>query len=294
MSISDAKATIGLTAIGTPIGTNLSGTVQIGESATSVSFTTADVAYSVRCILAAAGDDFVLAVPTGTTSASDAWTAGTAQVETATIVAASGCTSNGTMAMTLTAAGMTGSPRTINVALTTTEHTTAALIATAARAAINADTVAAARLTASGTGADIVLTINPTSTFTVPGGTLDLYPANDATLNLAIPSGLGVTAAATSTGTTAGIASAGAKIYDGDAKDYEGITIPTIGTILGVLVKGSAGGATYTDSGTNIEGEIAANQYELSIKNDLWASTFTFNCNTGPADFTITVVGSTT
>jgi len=293
MSISDAKANISLTALGTPSGTNLSGNVQIGESISPITFADANVAYSLRAILAPSTNSFALVLADGDTSGSITWAAGTAQVETATIVAASGCTSNGTMAMTLTAAGMTGSPRTINVALTTTEHTTAALIATAARAAINADTVAAAWLTASGTGADIVLTIDPTSTFTVTGGTLNLYPANDGTLNLAIPSGLGVTAAATSTNTTAGVATDGAKIYDGDGNDFEGVPLHSIVTHRGILIKCSAGEAVWTDT-VDTGGKLTAGSYFLLINPEINTALDIETDSTHTCDFTITVIGSTT
>lgn len=301
MSISDAKATYGLTAIGTPIGTNLSGTCQIGVTSTSASFPTADVAYSMRAVIVGSSSAAVLSLAENTTSGSTSWTAGTAQVETATVVAASGCTSNGTMALTLTCAAVSGSPLTINVPLTTTEHTTAALIAAAARSAINATAAAAAVLTAGGSGANIVLSVLPTSTRTVPGGTLNIYSANDATLNLAIPSGLGVTAAGTSTDTTAGVATAGAKIYDGDGLDFEGVDIPTAARIYAVLTEVSAIGSSLEMKYSAITSGCNTTALAIGRKFEIWNNgitaplgTLTFTCGGSVADVTVTVIGSTT
>jgi len=294
MSFSQCRATYGLQATGTPTSTQVSGTVQIGASQAQIRLTDANVAYSLRAIFASTAAELDLDLTTGSTVGSTAFAAGAAQVETATIVAAGGCTSNGTMTLVVTAAGLTGSPLNVPVALTTTEHTTAALIAAAARTALGANAAVAARFTIGGTGADISLTHKPTSTFTVPGGTLNLYAANDGTLNLAIPSGLGVTVAGTSANTTAGVASSGVKIYDGDGKDFEGETIPTISAISGLLVQNANGGAiTITGAADEIAmgaGDVflMANEAEIGISPAL---TFTSDTLT-TCDLTITVVGA--
>lgn len=120
------------------------------------------------------------------------YVAGTAQVETATVVAAAGATSDGDLVVTVTAAGLVGSPLAINVPLTTAENT-AALVAAEIRSVLGATTAVTDLFTVSGTGADVVLTRN------VP-------VANDGTLNVAIAAGLGVDAAASSANTTAGVA----------------------------------------------------------------------------------------
>jgi len=213
MSLQDCKAVYGLFGIGTNSRTNVSGSCTVGITQTSLPLTDSDEGYSIRVITGPLSL-FSFNPLTGSTSGSDAWVAGTAQVETNTIVAAAGCTSDGTMALVVTGAGITGSPVTVNVALTTTEHTTAALIAAAARTALAANTAIAALYEAGGSSADITLTRLPTNTFTVPTGTLDFYPADDATLSLAIPAGLGVTASASSTDTTAGVATTGIIAYD--------------------------------------------------------------------------------
>jgi len=297
MSISDAKAVFGLTAIGTPTSTNTTGSVQIGPPQTTVRFSDADVAYSLRIILAQTGDAASLSLADGDTSGSDAWVAGTAQVETATIVAAGGCTSNGTMTLVLTSAGMTGSPLNVDVALTTVDHTTAALIATAARTALSAVAVVAARFTVGGTGADITLTRLPDQTITVGTTDVNILPATDATLNLAIPSGLGVTAAASSANTTSGVASSGAYIFDGDGKDFEGNSLTSIGSSLvnAILMTAQAGGVDTTGTLTGLV-RIMKNTVFLLFRpitasEGMSLETFTLTSIDGVSDVSITILG---
>lgn len=120
---------------------------------------------------------------------------GTAQVETATIVTAN-VTVAGNAAVTVTAAGVTGSPVVLAVPVTTAD-TTPSLVAAKIVAFMQTDATAAgirAVYTVTGSGATIILT--------------RLVPAaNDATLNIAIATGTatGITAAPTSADTTAGV-----------------------------------------------------------------------------------------
>ncbi|MEQ1923800.1 MAG: hypothetical protein ABL952_14945, partial [Pyrinomonadaceae bacterium] len=102
------------------------------------------------------------------------WFDGVQQVETNTVVAAAGITSNGNARSIVTAAGMTNSPKTVSVpSLTTGSHGTANLIATAFRTALAADPDVSAFFTIGGTGADITLTAMAPA-------------ANDGTMNLTI------------------------------------------------------------------------------------------------------------
>lgn len=113
-----------------------------------------------------------------------------AQIETATIVGT--ITTAGNVSVTITAAGMTGSPKTIAVAVALSD--TAALIAGKIRTALAADTDVTAKYTVSGATDKVILTaIAP--------------DVNDATLNIAIADGtsVGVTAAPSSANTTAGV-----------------------------------------------------------------------------------------
>ena len=222
MNLTNARATFGLNAKATPTKSGSSGTVQIGDSNESISLSSATKIVSFDAVIVGSASDLVIDVSDLDSTGSTAGTAGVAQVETTAIVAAGGATSNGNMTLVVTSDGMTGSPKNVVVALTTAAHTTADLIATAARTALAADTAVGERFTIGGSGANLTLTRKPTSTYTVNGVTVPVYPANDATANLAIPSGLGVTADTTSTDTTAGVATAGAYAPDLDGTDFEG------------------------------------------------------------------------
>jgi len=121
------------------------------------------------------------------------YVAGTAQVETATVVAAGGATSIGNLTVTLTASGLHGSPITLLIPLSNFIDTTANLIALRIRQAILETTQISTIYTVDVIGDTVRLTRNE-------------RVANDPSLNLAIAAGLGVTAAANSANTTAGVA----------------------------------------------------------------------------------------
>lgn len=121
-------------------------------------------------------------------------TNGTQQVETATIVAASGCTGNGTVTITVTSAILPGSPVAYAVPMTTASNT-AALVAAVCRAYLLTQAPLTALYVVGGTGATISLTA--------------LLPAaNDSSLNIASADGSasGITTEASSSHTTAGVA----------------------------------------------------------------------------------------
>ena len=119
-------------------------------------------------------------------------TSGVAQVETATIVGT--ITLDGTMALTITAAGMTGSPLAVNVPVLNGD--TATVSAAKAAVVLNNTPVVANAFVASSSGASLILTAIGT-----------LGGANDATLNIAFTNGTctGLTPNATSANTTAGV-----------------------------------------------------------------------------------------
>lgn len=137
--------------------------------------------------------------PIGVTVASNAISvslatnAGTAQVETAT--AAGTVTGSGNASVVVTGAGITGSPLTIPVAVLNGD--TPAVWAAKVRAALAGTAAITALYAVGGTNSFITLTES------VPNG-------NDATLNIAIATGTatGITTAATSGDTTAGVAPA--------------------------------------------------------------------------------------
>lgn len=121
-------------------------------------------------------------------------TAGVQQVETATIVGTIGASGAGDVEVIVTAAGMSNSPKTVNVAVANND--TAAQVAGKIRTDLAADPDVSAFFTVSGADENVVLTAITAA-------------ANDATMNIAYDNGTasGLTPDATSTDTTAGVAS---------------------------------------------------------------------------------------
>ena len=118
---------------------------------------------------------------------------GTAQVETATVIGTIVTAGNATVIVT--AAGMTGSPITTQVAVASGD--TASQVADKIRTALTANTSIAALFTVGGSGADVTLTRNAP------------FAANDPTLNISIDNGTctGLTAAPTSANVVMGVSS---------------------------------------------------------------------------------------
>jgi hypothetical protein len=121
------------------------------------------------------------------------------QIDTAT--AAGACTGSGNMTCIVTAAGMAGSPKTLNVAVLNGD---AVIVwAEKVRAALRLDAAVTAMFSVGGTGTAIKLIRN-------------VYAANDATLNIALATGTatGITAAPSSANTqTSAISSANEKKF---------------------------------------------------------------------------------
>ena len=238
MTLTNPRATFGLNARTTPTKSGTSGTVQIGASNETVTLTnTKQVSFDA--IIVGSGSDLVIDISDLDNTDSTAWTAGTLQVETATVVAASGATSNGNLTVTVTATGMTGSPKAISVPLTTTAHTSAPPIATAIAAGLNADTAYAAMFTATASAANVITTRKVTNTYTLNGTSVPIRPAN-ITLNVAIAGVLGITAATTSADTTAGVATSGAYVPDLDGNDFEGEASGGLATVDAVYIKNAS------------------------------------------------------
>jgi hypothetical protein len=246
MNLANSRATIGLTTKATPTSTAVNGSVQIGDNPQTITFPDADVAYSVRAFFAAGGPEFDLATTTGATTGSTAFVTGVAQVETAT--AAGTASAPGDVTVTVTSAGMTGSPLAITVPILSGDTPT--VWAGKVRTALAANATIAARFTISGTTTAIVLTRKPGTVLTDGVNTVNLFVATDGTLNIALAGPAGVTAAATSANTTAGTVTSGVYILDGDAKDFEGVTIPTCVPKAVLLVNGGTAALEIDGSGS--------------------------------------------
>ena len=293
MTLTTPQAKVGLFATASPTGSNLDGRITVGETQLRVNLTGADIAWSATAVLATATDAFVIGTDDGDTSGSTAWAAGIAQVETATCVGT--ISGGGNAEVIVTAAGMTGSPKTLTVAVSASD--TPALWAAKVRTALTADTDVTALFAVSGATDDVILTRLATSTTTVPTGSLDMYAANDATLNISLDNDTctGITTDATSTATTAGVVSDGAKIYDGDQLDFEGTTIPTAATMQGLLIRCTAGAVTQTS--TDESAKLSSGEWRLAANASGIASLLddlTFTATTAPAVIEITAIAKTT
>jgi len=239
MTLTTPRATFGINARATPVKSGTTGTVQVGANSETVTLTAAKQV-SFQAVLVGSASDLIIDISDLDNTGSTAWTAGNAQVETATVTAASGITTSGNATVTITATGMTGSPKAISVPLTTGTHTTATLIATAIAAGLNADTAYAALFTATSSGASVITTGKASSTYTLNGTSVPIYTATIANLNVALAGGLGITAAATSADTTAGVATAGCIVPDLDGNDFEGEATGGLASVDAVYIKNAA------------------------------------------------------
>ena len=242
MPISSAQTSTGSTFVATPVSTLTAGSLTLGKAATSVPFSTADIGYAVTTRLTTASTTATLDVQSGVVTGSAAFVAGVAQVETATVVAAAGATSAGTCTLTFTSAAVTGSPVSVAVPLTTASNTEA-LVTAALVAGLVANSAISDKFDIVRSGSTIVATRKVDS----DGN----YVANDGTLNIAIPAGLGITAAATSANTTAGVASSGVQVLDGNGEDFEGVTLVSMARIYALEINVTSGSASATN-GTQV------------------------------------------
>lgn len=289
MTITNARAIYALFANATPTRVNVGTQQTIGENATQTAYTGVETAYSVGFTIAA-GSNAAIDLADNDTAASDSWTAGTAQVETAT--AAGTITLSGNANVVVTAAGMTGSPKTVSVAVVNGDTPT--VWAGKVRTALAADADVSAMFDVSGTTSAIVLTRKAT----VVNG-VNFYAANDGTLNVSLDNGgcTGITTAATSANTTAGVITAGVTVESGATEDFEGNTITAMTKINGILIQvvsgtdvtiSSAGGRVALDplaAGCNILCDFG----DTGLDSDV----LTIDATTNPAHVILTVLGYT-
>ena len=242
MIIASALTNNGTSFTASPASSLTTGRVTVGTSAAQQSFATADIGYAISTRLTTSSTTATLDVQTGVCTGSAAFVAGVAQVETATVVAAAGATSSGNCIVTVTGSTLTGSPLDVTIPLTTSANT-ATLVASALASGLNANTAIAAKYSVASSGADIILTVKADANGN--------YLANDGTLNIAIPGGLGITAASTSADTTAGVVSSGVQVLDGDGKDFEGVTLPSMARIYALEINVTSGSASASN-GTQV------------------------------------------
>jgi len=262
MNLFSQIATMGLNAKARFTSANISGTPQIGMNQETISMPDANVAYTFDALLVDASTSATIELVSNTDNGDFAWVEGVPQVNTATAVGT--ITLAGSATITVTAAGMTGSPKAISVAVASGD--TAEVWAGKVRTALAADADVSALFTVGGTGADFSLTRKPLETYPVGTESIPVYPATDATLNIAYTNGTctGITPDATSASTTAGTATSGVYAPDVDGKDFEGVAIPSGWKVLAIQIKGISGDAEVSSAalGMNLS-HVAANDCML-------------------------------
>ncbi len=244
-TISSPQASYGLKAIGTPTKTQVANDAAIGVSNQTINLTGATKAYCVSATLATAGNTLTIDTATGIATVG---TTPVAQIETATAAGTIGTTGNATV--TVTGARITGSPLAISVAVTSGD--TASVWAGKVRTALNATAAITSVYTVGGSTTSIVLTETDPEN-------------NDATLNIALANGTctGITAAPSSTNTTAGVGGVKLTNNTGDGKDFEGVSLGTMAGVGAFLVKCATGGVHYDVNSGLYTGEVTANAISL-------------------------------
>lgn len=229
MNLTGTEVRVGMTAAANVSSVNTTGSVTIGTPVAALVYTDAPtVAYSLRMDIAN-GETLTLDSSNGAVVGSDP---GVLQVETATVIAAAGATTAGDATVIITASNLAGSPLTVSVPLLLTDNT-ASLVATKIRNALTSTISIFDIFTVGGTGADITLTAKIAIT-------------NDPTLNISIANGTcaGITAAPTSTNTTAGVLKTQAYRISGavwDETDFEGNPLPSMPNVSSVFVRSISG-----------------------------------------------------
>ena len=194
----------------------------------------ADVVYTAHALIAK-GYTLSLTLNNGNMSPAGVWTTPVRQQEK--IVASGTITGAGNATATVTAAGMTGSPKAVSFAVALND--TASDWAEKCRVALAADTDVSAHFEVSGTGTNIILIRQPFATYTLGGVTTEMAEANDATCTISITNDTctGITSGA-STNFVTGVEGAGILLYN-DQVDFEGITLPTMTDVYALLIEHS-------------------------------------------------------
>ena len=181
-----------------------------------------------------------------------AFLAGVAQIEDLGITAAAGATAAGNLTVTVTSARVNGAQVAVPVALTPAAHPTALAVAQAVADKLNATAAVAAWFIAR------PLVIAPGEA-AVRLTSRHAF-ANDATLNMAVPATLGITAVTNSSNQAAGVAGVLVQRLGGNTEDALGQAYPPADSITGLVVsvpKESPAGFT-TPLGAVFPGQFAA------------------------------------
>lgn len=193
----------------------------------------ADVAYTAHALIAK-GYTLSLLLNNGNMSPAGVWTTPVRQQEK--IVASGTITGAGLATVSVTTDG--GLPYAVDFDVELND--TATVWAEKCRVALAADdTIDALYDVGGGTGTNIILTRKPFATYTLGGVTTEMAVANDATCAISITNNTctGITSGA-STNFVAGVEGAGILLYN-DQVDFEGITLPAMTDVYGLLIEHS-------------------------------------------------------
>ena len=118
---------------------------------------------------------------------------------------------------------------------------------------------------------------------------------DDATLNVAITAGLGVSAITNSTNTTTGVGGVKLTNNTGDGKDLEGVSLGTMSKIQGILLKSTRASGVFTYVfGTGYTGVVASDGFSLITDQDgseIGMVDLVIASQTGATTVEITIVG---
>jgi len=251
ITANSARAYHGLQATAEPTSEGTSGTITIGQGQTVTT-----LADATSAIVFAVEVDSTYTVAINLSTLVPTLTgAGVNQVETAT--AAGTITASGNATVIVTGDDITGSPLTVSVAVANTD--TAATWAGKVRTELNATAAITSLYTVGGASTAITLT-----------RIADRY--NDSTLNISLANGTctGITTAATSADTTAGINPAKCWRISGTTyagEDFEGADLPNPFVFCGIQVRstaGEGGGTFLIDSGSFQDRLIVGETFQKS------------------------------
>ena len=234
MNVSSASSNLSLKATVSATRPGYIGAVAM-DSGGKTSYADANYAYKTYFLIGGGVSIATLDLATGD-ALGTTWTAPIHQVETAT--AAGTVTTAGDATITVTAAGLTGSPLAISVAVALSDTPT--LWAAKVRTALAADAAVGAMFDISGATTAIILTRKAKASYNIGPDTVDISYANDATLNVAIANdtSAGITAAASSVNTTAAVETAGVTIWNDDI-DFEGRALASPSAIYALGIEHS-------------------------------------------------------
>lgn len=289
----NASATLELKATGIPARTlvSASNTIGLGSQTFALADTT-PAAYAVRAIAATVGAVFELNLLTNQAT-SDAWTAGSAQARAAYAVGT--ITGSGSLDVEFNDALL----GTILIPVPVLMDDTAEQWADKVIAVLQANADLAA-YTVSGGGGQILITKKPVASFTGEGtDTVPVYGIVDGTFDFEIQAGTATIAGLpiASSEFAAGEATDGILPFDVGGIDFEGIDLPAILSVPGLLIEAVSGDWSYV-SGTSEMGFMVSGEKRLIVgtagtSTPLADNTWDFTCESTPALLRIVVIGNT-